>query len=601
MQSWFERLLCDRTRPFRSVRIPRMSQPEEVHSLIRPASGEYPAERFGWVEAAWILLASVPLFINLGGLPAWGSESRWLSIASRMRESGNWLEPLLQGEFYGDKPLLSYWAIAAVSFITGRVDEFTARIPSALAGALTALAAGWLAARLFGRRYSVLSGCILLTAGALYRTSRGASADLLNLAFATGAVLVYVESTIRWRRWHPLLFFGLLALGGNAKGMPGVLVPLAVAGADILLSRRFDFFRRMGWIALGCFLGFVLYLTPFVLSYLDRGNWDLLRLVWRENFVRAVDAFDHTAPVYYYAYIFPAMFLPWTPWLAAGVGWAAHRARSHAGFRFTLLALAVIFVAFTLSNSRRSYYILPIFPYAALATAAFCIEAAEMDGEGVLSRTWSRLAFVPVHLVAFFGALACVFFLVGPLLPGLPGDLASALPYPVALSALSAAAVVAILVTRRRRQPKELFFALVAVVVLVGLYLSTGGDQIHEPGLIERPFATAVKAFCGDRRVYCGGVNSRLRYYLGEGPGLKSPEDIHRLLETGAQEVLVACGDAFHESLERSPDLVPDEVLTMATPGFSSLDRRGKRYLLVRCRAPGGFPGSYSVSDTKPK
>src|SRR5262245_56403162 len=109
-------------------------------------------------DVAFLLLATIPFFLNLGGLPAWGSEQRWLSIAREMRASGHWLEPTLEGEFYGDKPLLSYWTIVVASWVTGGVNEAAGRLPSAIAGLATVLLTGWLAARLRGRGIAVLAG-----------------------------------------------------------------------------------------------------------------------------------------------------------------------------------------------------------------------------------------------------------------------------------------------------------------------------------------------------------------------------------------------------------------------------------------------------------
>ena len=60
-------------------------------------------------------------------------ETRRARIAQEMIETGNRLIPKLEGETILTKPPLYYWAVAFLSFKNG-VTEFTARVPSAVAG-----------------------------------------------------------------------------------------------------------------------------------------------------------------------------------------------------------------------------------------------------------------------------------------------------------------------------------------------------------------------------------------------------------------------------------------------------------------------------------
>src|SRR5262249_23136171 len=140
-----------------------------------------------------LLLACAPLFVALGG-GLHGSEARWLFVSQEMLRSGDWLEPRILGEFYGDKPLLSYWLIALIATPSGVVDETIARLPSAIAGAgvvgLTALCA----APLLGRRQAVFAGFVVATSFSLIFWARSACADLVSLFFSTAAVAVYLAT-----------------------------------------------------------------------------------------------------------------------------------------------------------------------------------------------------------------------------------------------------------------------------------------------------------------------------------------------------------------------------------------------------------------------
>jgi len=96
-------------------------------------------------------------------------------------------------------------------------------------------------------------------------------------------------------------------------------------------------------------------------------------MVWRENVVRFFRPFDHRGTIYLYLYVIFALGAPWSALLPAAL--IEVHARRRVGDeparadRFTLVYFWATFVFFTLSGSRRSYYLLPILPAAALLVA----------------------------------------------------------------------------------------------------------------------------------------------------------------------------------------------------------------------------------------
>src|SRR5262249_19148398 len=133
--------------------------------------------------------------------------------------------------------------------------------------------------------------------------------------------------------------------------------------------------------------------------------------------------------VFYYVYTLPAMLLPWGLWLPGALWSASHRRDRSAGERFALIAFVVTFALFTLSQSRRSYYILPIFPWAAMLIAAYWDRlASHREARGDSPLRDRVLGLWPA--VAFGGALcaAGVLLGLGLVLPGDLRELAVALP-----------------------------------------------------------------------------------------------------------------------------------------------------------------------------
>ncbi len=555
-----------------------------------PFSAGFPGERMRWPDFVLALVAVIPIFVNLWLVQAWGSEHRWLDISAGILASGNWLEPKLEGQFYGDKPLLSYWAIVLAAKAAGHLNEGISRLPSALAGVLAVLATAWMAARLLGRRAAAPAAWILATAFSFFLWSRMASADLLNLFFLTAAVAVYVEGVVRFRPWKTILFFLLLALGGQAKGMPAVLIPLGIAGLDSILFRRALLLRQAGWIMLGMVLGAGLFFLPFLLSRMDCGSWRLLQLLWKENFVRGFNAFDHKANVAYYFYILPAMFVPWSIFLPGALGWAGKQFKSHAGWRFCLMSFALIFLFFTASESRRSYYILPVFPFCAMLVAGFLSDLVSLERSGIpVARTWCLLALVPVYILGMALALGLVFlvichFLAGPGLVGMVGEAARAIPL-AGLLVLGLTACLALLGAGFLRRSLAWHFAACSLVALLGVaYYAAGIEPLRAAGLVERAFAHEIgQKYPGAELVYYRGGNSTSRFYIGPGIKVDSNQELLVLLNGGRDSVLVVCeGDDLNALMEFQP-VISTELIKAVAPGFASVVKPNTKYLLLKC------------------
>ena len=111
-----------------------------------------------WVVALFFL------FWVLGNRGLWASEDRWAEVTREMFLSGNFFHPTINGEPYFDKPLLTYWLIALVSALTGKLNEWTVRLPSAIAGIMVLWATVFLGRKLWSEEAGRTSGWILLTA-----------------------------------------------------------------------------------------------------------------------------------------------------------------------------------------------------------------------------------------------------------------------------------------------------------------------------------------------------------------------------------------------------------------------------------------------------
>ena len=378
-----------------------------------------------WICAGFLLIG------NLGVAPVNGSESRWLEVVREMFLTGDYLHPTINFEPYFDKPLLSYWTIVLTSLFNNRVvTEFTARLPSALA-ALAALASVVVIAKHFwNAEIARISAWIFLTFYSFAFWGRLAEADMLNLAFCTGAVAWY--AAYRKEKSFPgyLGFFLLCCIGAHAKGMATFAVPLLAVGLDMLFSKTLKF--HFNWKSLlALFFGIAVYLIPFELSRMiapavSPATQELIDfdgslktsgivLAIRENIIRYFAPFDHDDEGFYiYLIHIPRLTIPWSPILILAVIDAFRRWKKlEEPERWLMWTMIAIFLFFSISGSRRHYYILPILPYCAILTALFLTrQAADLWVEKTKRVIVWLFRFLPMEglfLCIFFGVILMLF------------------------------------------------------------------------------------------------------------------------------------------------------------------------------------------------
>ncbi len=353
---------------------------------------------FKYVFIAAILL----LFGMLGSRELWTQEHRWADIVTNMFYYHDFLHPMLEGDEYYDKPLLSYWLIVAVSFVTGKLNALVLRIPSALAGLLAIWSIYSLGTHLKDRRLGLLSAWMLLTAYYFAFWARISSADMLNLAGSLFAVTWYVKK----REYSSLLdytiFFLILSITASCKGLVGPIVTFLVILPDLIRQHQWKQHLNLRlWVAL--IPAALVYVLPFwASSYfsIDDYNQSGLYQVYRENIMRYFQPFDHKGPIYTYFIYLPLYLFPWALFFIPALFYLKSRWKTLSShMQWMAWATCVIFLFFTLSGSRRGYYILPIIPYAILITADWILSGKDaLQKRNVWAGRTAVISFVLLSL-----------------------------------------------------------------------------------------------------------------------------------------------------------------------------------------------------------
>ncbi len=350
------------------------------------------------------------LFGGLGARSLWGSEDRWAEISRHIIKTGDWFHPAINGQVYFDKPLFTYWWIVASEWVTGTLDEFTVRLPSVMAGVIVLWGTWSLGRRLWNTQVAWLALWLLLTSYGFLFWTHAAAAEMANVAFIMLAVAWFFRNPDLTKFGNYLVFWVICGVGAQMKGLTAFIVPALLLFPWLVRERRLLLHLNVAHLC-AALIGIALFLLPYlgaalmpmpadyVLPYHDLGG---LELVIRENVVRFFQPFDHRDPVYSYLYHVPRLLLPWALlFIAALVVSIRGYRKATWQDRWLLEAILLVFLFFTLSGSRRWYYILPIVPFCCLMIAAYLQDApADRLRDIALNATQLLLSLVGVLLIA---------------------------------------------------------------------------------------------------------------------------------------------------------------------------------------------------------
>ncbi|MEA2627448.1 MAG: hypothetical protein QOD06_3493 [Candidatus Binatota bacterium] len=291
-------------------------------------------------------------------------------VVREMRSSGDWVLPRRNFDEIPAKPPLYHWVALAAASIRGEVDELAARMPSVLFAAATVALVFAAGAENGGPAAGALAAVALGTSPEWAHWAVMARTDA-TFAFFVAATLLLGERWLRGGR-DPLLIATALAAAAAVltKGPAGVLFPAAVLAAET--------WRRAAWhrfhtrqIAVAAALVVVIAGSWYAAAGLRLGADFYRKQIFVENVSRFLpgdaDWPSRTKPFYFYL---PALLIGMAPWslaLPAAIAGGGRSRGEESGFRpFLIVWISVILAVCTLASGKRSNYVLPMYPAAAL-------------------------------------------------------------------------------------------------------------------------------------------------------------------------------------------------------------------------------------------
>ncbi len=470
--------------------------------------------------------ALVIVFFRLGEHRTFGRHEAYAAVPAReMLDTGDWLVPRFGGLPRLEKPPLQYWAIAVSSRLCGGLDEFSARLPSAVAAiALAAVVGAW-GGLWYGRMAGLGAALAVVCSQFVFTYGRRAEVDMILCLLTTGAMFLIAtqpadERFLRtFARWTGI--YALVAVSWMAKFHYGAVMVFAPTVVWLLLERRWKTLAHL--------------FNPLGLALMAAAvfAWRVLLLervpeavaVWKAETVGRVVGRLGAEPVWFYLPHVLQIALPWTPLILLATPGSLRAAWRERDPRERLLWVWFIvhLTGLSYSAGKHAHYLAATFPvFALLAGRGFAMAIGRM-GAG----SWRLNRRGAAALAGVSVAAACVALSVAlrrwPRLEAVTWFVCPTL-------GLGGAAFSILLFVRADRVAAWTLVGvfLVGYVSVVGTYL-----PVEDKRRPTAEFADRVRTLSDGATVYAYGLGMRPAvYYLREPVRrIEDPEHVGDALE----------------------------------------------------------------------
>jgi 4-amino-4-deoxy-L-arabinose transferase-like glycosyltransferase len=470
----------------------------------------------------------------------------FVSITAReMLESGDWVWPTCNGQPRLQKTPLSYWLVAGSAKITGGVDEFTTRLPSAVLAVLSAAAILYFVNRWLTFRIAAISTCVWATSTGFIMYAHSARPEMPLTFFVLLCFLSFFSAITAKNRKEQfafmLVFWISFALGNLAKGpapLPLVLIPLFFY---VAIFRQWS--KLLNWTSAAGFVVFLAILLPWPLAAAHKLNWNLT--LWKLEFVDRFlgDYVPGDKPVYYYLLNMFLLVLPWAAFLPMALAAPFFKVwnKKQPVMLFLWIWFVVDLAFITVSGGKRQHYILPLMPAMAILI-------------GILIED---MVFVMKAYTPQYGRNVLRNHIIVIIAAAVAGTIYISQKYPQLLTGamtIAAAAIVSVIISAvlfARGKPAlacGATFAGIIVLVSIAYVVFVNPLNYNEPS---RQFTLVVaeKVPDSDKLVAYKSASTRFIHYFGKPvPEIATESETYQLYNEGCW--VVAFGNYLDELLK---------------------------------------------------
>ncbi len=310
----------------------------------------------------YLTLAITPLF-NL-------DEGAFSEATREMFLNHNFITTYLNGNLRFDKPILIYWLQALSSLFFG-FNEFTMRLPSALAATLWSFGIYFFTKKIFDEKTALFAAFFMVTALQIGLIAKAAIADsLLNMfiAFSMFSLYLYLKEN---REKYLLFSFAFIGFGFLTKGPVAVLVPLATYFIYSLIKKEFKKFLKDVFNIKGLIIFLIIALPWYLAEYHQEGMKFIKGFFLKHNIQRFDTSFEHhKGSILYYI---PVVLIGLLPWSSLFLKYLIKIKKliKNDFILFGSIWFFFVFLFFSLSGTKLPHYVIygytPLFIFMALA------------------------------------------------------------------------------------------------------------------------------------------------------------------------------------------------------------------------------------------
>lgn len=323
-----------------------------------------------------LLSICVLYLINLGNIALrdW-DEGYYATVARDMYITHNWLYPTYLGEPFFLKPPLLFWLIT-ISYHLGGVNEFTTRLPAAFISGGGVFLLYLLAQEIFPKKQSVWTAVVYLTLLPVTRHSRLAMLDGISNTFFILSLWCLFKA-----RKQPVWAVGIgvgLGLVTLTKGIL-VLAFVAILIVFIIWDKQVKILLNT-YFWLGLIIGFTPVLAWYWAQYAHYGLAFIDVHFASQSLDRITTSMEgHRQPFWYYGLELIKYSFPWLLFLPGGL-LVAKKSLPQSWAKLTIVGLFLYLIMISIVQTKLPWYIMPIYPFLALAIGGYLGEIKETPG-----------------------------------------------------------------------------------------------------------------------------------------------------------------------------------------------------------------------------
>lgn len=286
------------------------------------------------------------------------------------------------------KPPFYTWVAAAVSLALGKVTDFTIKLPAVFSGLGVVFITFLIAEMLFSKEVGLFAGLVLTLNVHFAYLSGIARTDMMLCLFISFSLYSFLlayrqrnEKSI-----YNILLFVAMGLGSITKGPVAFLLPLLVILIFLFFMRDLKWLKSMR-LGLGTTILLLIILGWFIpaLGIGGRKFFNIIVLDEMVNYFLGTGwAQTRQIKPYFFIGHFFEKFLPWSLFVPSALAryWKSKNGTEKYGLLFSIVWFLTIMTFFSISKGRRSDYILPLYPAAALIVGQFWVSLANRDKPG---------------------------------------------------------------------------------------------------------------------------------------------------------------------------------------------------------------------------